>query len=68
MKTFIRKIPIKHILKITALTIAGILVLLLVCLAFLPSLVSSHTVQARLQKSLSIAMKRQVAWYKLDPT
>ena len=63
-----RKIPIKRTLKIAAMTIVGILALLLVCLAFLPSLVSSHSVQARIQQSLSSSMKRQVSWSNLVMT
>jgi hypothetical protein len=42
--------------------------LLLVCLAFLPSLVSSHAVQSRIQKSLSTSLKRQVSWSSLVMT
>ncbi len=65
MKTFKRKIHIKRGLKIAVITIAGIFSLLLICLAFLPALVSSHVAQVRIQQSLSSSMKRQVAWSKL---
>jgi hypothetical protein len=68
MTTSKRRIHIRRILKITALAIVGALLLLLVCLYFLPSLVSSHAVQSRIQKSLSTSMKRQVAWSNLVMT
>ena len=60
-----RRVHIVRILKITALTIASIFLLLLVCLAFLPTLVSSNTAQARIKKTLSTTMKRQVSWSSL---
>ena len=63
-----RKITIKRILKIAALTIAVILCLLVLLLAFLPRFVSSHAVQARIQKTLATSMKRQVAWSNLVMT
>jgi translocation and assembly module TamB len=68
MKTFMRSIHIKRILKISALVIVGTLSLLLVGLAFLPVLVSSHVAQTRIQKTLSSSMKRQVVWSSLVMT
>jgi translocation and assembly module TamB len=65
MTTPKRNIPIKKILTIAALSIAVGLSLLLLCLAFLPTLVSSQSVQTRIQKNLSSSLKRQVAWSKL---
>lgn len=62
MKNFMRRIHIGRVLRITTLVIVGFLSLLLVCLYFLPALVSTHEVQNRIQHSLSIAMKRQVSW------
>ena len=63
-----RRVHIVRILKIMALTIAGIFLLLLACLALLPSLVSSDVVQTRIKKTLSTTMKRQVSWSSLDMT
>lgn len=68
MKSFIAKIHFKRLFKIALLTITGILILLLVFLAFLPSIVSSQAAQIRLKQALSIAMKRQVAWSSLAMT
>ncbi len=68
MKPFTRKINIKRVFKVTTLAIVGILSLLLICLAFLPTIVSSLTVQTRIQKTLSISMKRQVGWSNLVMT
>lgn len=68
MSAFFRRLHIKRVLTITALTLAGILTLLLVFLAFLPVLVNSQTVQVRVQKTLSTSMKRQVGWSKLVMT
>ncbi|HXE98420.1 MAG TPA: hypothetical protein VN642_18605 [Dongiaceae bacterium] len=65
MTTTKRKIPVKRILKITALAVAGGLSLLLAFLAILPALVSSSAAQSRIQKTLSTSMKRQVAWKSL---
>lgn len=53
-------------LKISALAIAGVLALLTIGLICLPALVSSHSVQARLQQSLSASLKRQVTWSNLS--
>ncbi|MDD2271379.1 MAG: hypothetical protein PHP95_11840 [Desulfuromonadaceae bacterium] len=64
MRNLLRKIPIKRILKITALTVVGLLVLLLIGLYFLPAMVSSQAVQSRIQQSLSASMKRQLSWSK----
>lgn len=60
-----RDIHIKRILKIAAAAVAGSLLLLVLCLAFLPTLVSSQGVQSRVQRSLSSSMKRQVVWSSL---
>lgn len=68
MSTSRLRLHIKRALKITAVAIVNILLLLLVCLAFLPALVSSHALQSRVQKTLSTSMKRQVAWSKLVMT
>lgn len=68
MISYLRKIPVKRILFIAAVTLAAILLLMLFCLAFLPTLVSSTTVQTRLQHTLSSSMKRQVSWSKLSLT
>lgn len=68
MNSYIQHINFKLILKITTLVITGILLLLLLCLAFLPALVSSHAVHIRIQKSLSSSMKRQVSWSSLYMT
>jgi hypothetical protein len=68
MKTFMRRIHIGRALKVAAIAVAVSLLLLLACLAFLPSLVSSHAVQSRMQQSLSSSMKRQVAWTSLVMT
>nr|MBW4054889.1 hypothetical protein [Pseudomonadota bacterium] len=62
MKNVVRRIHIGRVLKIAALAIVGFLSLLLVCLCFLPVLVSSHAVQSRIRHSLSTAMKRDVSW------
>ena len=59
-------IPIKRIFKIATLTIAVGLSLLLLSLAFIPTLISSRLLQTRIQKTLSSAMKRQVTWSNLD--
>lgn len=68
MITSKRKIAIKRILKIATLSIVVGLSLLLLCLAFLPTLVSSPAVQTRIQKTLATSMKRQVAWSNLVMT
>lgn len=68
MENILRKIHIKQILKIMALTIAVILCLAVLFLAFLPRLVSSHAAQARIQKALAISMKRPVVWSDLALT
>src|SRR6266702_8092109 len=68
MTTSKRKIHIKRVLKIAALASVCLLTFLLITLAFLPSLVSSHAVQTRVQKSLSSSMKRQVSWSSLAMT
>ena len=68
MKTSKRRVHIIRVLKVAVLTIAACLLLLLVCLAFLPSLVSSHSVQAKIQQSISSSMKRQVSWSNLVMT
>lgn len=62
MKNILRRIHIKRILKITALTVAGLLVLLLIALYFLPAIVSSDAAQSRIKQSLAVSMKRQVSW------
>ncbi len=68
MKTFMRNISFIRIIKIATVATVAILLLLLASLAFLPSLVSSHAVQTRVQKSLSSSMKRQVSWSSLAMT
>ena len=68
MTTFKRKIHFKRAFKIAAVAIVGILSLLLLCLAFLPTLISSRAVQTRIQKTLATSMKRQVAWSNLVMT
>ncbi|HIJ88858.1 MAG TPA: hypothetical protein HPP97_14465 [Desulfuromonadales bacterium] len=50
------------------MTIAVGLSLLLLSLAFLPTLVSSQSVQTRIQKTLTTSMKRQVTWANLTLT
>lgn len=65
MSVFVRRLHIPRVLTITALALAGVLLSLLLLLAFLPALVSSQAVQDRVQKSLSASMKRQVGWSKL---
>lgn len=65
MTTLIRRIHITRILKITVTGIVGVLILLLITLAFLPTLVNNHTIQSRIQKTLSASMKRQVVWSSL---
>ncbi|MFZ2951101.1 MAG: hypothetical protein WA003_16620 [Desulfuromonadaceae bacterium] len=62
------KTYIMRAFKIAAAVVAGSLLLLLVCLAALPSIVSSHGVQSRVQRSLSSSMKRQVTWSSLVMT
>lgn len=66
MKAIMHRIRLKRCLIISALAIAGGLVLLLVCLAFLPSLLSNPAVQPKMQQTLSSAMKRQVGWSRLS--
>ncbi|MFZ4857135.1 MAG: hypothetical protein ACOYL3_12135 [Desulfuromonadaceae bacterium] len=61
-------IPIRKILIIAALAIIIGLSLLLLTLAFLPTLVSSQSVQTRIQKTLTSSMKRQVTWSNLTLT
>ena len=68
MKIFTREIPVKRLLGISALFFVGILSLLLLCLAFIPAFVSSHSVQSRIKKVLSSTMKRQVGWSSLVMT
>lgn len=68
MNISMRNIPFIRILKIATVATAAILLPLLLCLAFLPSIVSSHAVQSRIQKTLSAAMKRQVSWSGLVVT
>jgi hypothetical protein len=68
MSTAKRRVHIKRALTITALCLAGVVALLLVLLALLPTLVSSQAVQGRVQKTLSTSMKRQVGWSKLVMT
>lgn len=68
MKLFMLNIPVKRIFKISALTCIGVLLLLSVCMAILPLLVSTPAVQKKLQQSLSTSMKRQVTWSKLVMT
>jgi translocation and assembly module TamB len=68
MKISMRRIHIGRFLKIAALAVTGGVVLLLVFLALLPSLVSSHAVQTRMLKTLSTSMKRQVSWSRLVMT
>ena len=62
MKKILHIIPVKRILKISALTVVGLLVVLLLGLYFLPAIVSSQAAQSRIQKTLSTSMKRQVSW------
>lgn len=66
MKKFLRSIHIKRILKIAAITMAGIVLLLLISLAALPALISSHAAQSRVQKILASSLKRQVGWSNLS--
>jgi hypothetical protein len=54
--------PIKRILKIIALTFASILLLVLVCLALLPTVVNSQTAQNKIKHIASTSMKRTVVW------
>jgi hypothetical protein len=68
MTTTKRNIPVKKILTIAALTIAVGLSLLLLFITFLPALISSQSVQTRIQKTLSTSMKRQVTWSSLTAT
>lgn len=68
MKVFLRKISAIRILTIAALTGVGIVSILLICVALLPTIVSSDAVQARIKKALSFSMKRQVVWSKLAMT
>ncbi|MGB9081765.1 MAG: hypothetical protein WCD00_10740, partial [Desulfuromonadaceae bacterium] len=68
MDSIKRKTYIRRAFKIVAAAIAGSLLLLLVCLAFLPSIVSSQAVQSRVQSLLSSSMKRQVTWSDLVMT
>lgn len=68
MSSFLRIIVIKRGVKIAAAAVAGILLFILVTLAFIPTIISSHSVQTRVQKLLSSSMKRQVAWSNLVMT
>ncbi|MDD2853192.1 MAG: hypothetical protein PHY09_15010 [Desulfuromonadaceae bacterium] len=63
-----RGLHIKHILKISVVIVAGIMATVLLCLAFLPTLVSTSFVQTRIQKALAASMKRQVEWSNLAMT
>ena len=62
MKKILHIIPVKRILKISALTVAVLLALLMFGLYFLPAIVSSDAAQSRMKQTLAVAMKRQVSW------
>lgn len=66
MKTLLRKINIKLLLKISAVAIATGILLLLACLPLLPFLLNSNVVQSHVQKSLSTSMKRNIVWSGLN--
>ena len=68
MKTFMRRLHIKRILIITVLAAVCGLTALLVTLAFLPAIVGSQAVQARIKQALSTSLKRQVTWSNLVVT
>ncbi len=68
MITFIRNIHIKCALKIISLVLVGTMLLLLVCVAFLPAFISSNSAQSRIQQALSSSLKRRVAWSHFDLT
>ncbi len=68
MTTATNNIPVKRILTIAALVIAASLSLLLLCIALVPTLISSQLVQTRIQKTVSTSMKRQVTWTSLTMT
>ncbi|MDD2897705.1 MAG: hypothetical protein PHI31_03215 [Desulfuromonadaceae bacterium] len=68
MNSSFRTIPLKSILKITAAALGGVLLLLLVSLAFLPAVVNSSFSQEVIRKALSAAMKRHVSWSAFNMT
>ncbi len=63
-----RKIPVIRILLIASLAFASGLLLLMILLLSLPTLLSSHMVQVRIQKVISSSIKRQVGWSNLQMT
>lgn len=63
-----RKISIMYVFKVAILAFAGFLSLLFICLAFTPALLSSHRVQALIQKTLTTSLKRHVDWSNLAMT
>jgi hypothetical protein len=63
-----RKISTILTLKIAALFLFICLSLLLVCLFFLPTIITSQSAQNLIKKTLSASMKRQVAWSGLAMT
>ena len=66
MKTFLSKIHIKLLLKISAVALAVGIFLSLACLLFLPLLLNNNVVQSHIQKSLSTSMKRKIVWSGLN--
>jgi hypothetical protein len=68
MKNILLNIPVKRIVKISALVAGVVLLCLLSALAFLPELVSSRAVQQQMRQAISVAMKRQVSWAKFALT
>lgn len=65
MRIPVRRVHIRFAAKIAAISVAGVLLLLLVSLYFIPAFVSSQAVQKKIQQALTSAMKRQVGWSAL---
>jgi len=68
MNVSIRTKNMLRAVKILSLTFAGLLLLLLVSVAFVPMLISSHAVQGRIQQTLTTSLHRPVSWSKLAVT